>query len=91
MNDSYCVYRAMIQFRILQNFLLLKISPMAHTYCDKNFAEFNFANCARYPPESSVWIDSTLKKLLLMTHIGEIGENFILRKFLHIWYIYILL
>ena len=86
MNDRYCVYRMMTQFHILQNFRLLKISPMALTYCDKNFTEFNFANCARYPPESSVWIDSTLRKLLLTTHIGEIGENFILGKFLHILY-----
>ena len=26
-------------------------------YCDKNFTKFNFANHARYPPESSVWMD----------------------------------
>ena len=34
-----------IYYHIRQTFCWLKISPIAHTlYCDKIFAEFNFAN-----------------------------------------------
>ena len=36
-------------YHIRQNFHWLKFSPKAHTlYWDKNFAKFNFANCASY-------------------------------------------
>ena len=42
---------------VYNNFPWLKILPVAHTmYSNKNVTEFNFANCASYPPGSSGWI-----------------------------------
>ena len=53
---SLCIHTWSCNYRIWQNFRLLKFPPKAHTvYWGKNFAKFNFANCASYLPGNSGW------------------------------------